>query len=166
VLDLVFGVSEMWKATIDSNDKSVYGHIRTMEDLTMSMKLSSKLGLFALSIVLAGCERDISYAGDVQPLLLEYCAECHDDTGEGVAASGFSVSSYDSVMKGTKFGAVVIPGSSISSSLYHLVAQKTAPEIQMPPHHKQSLSAGRGAPLEEEQVEIIRAWIDQGAKNN
>jgi hypothetical protein len=47
-----------------------------------------------------------------------------------------------------------------------VVAQKTAPEIQMPPHHKQSLSVGRGTSLPDDKVEIIRAWIDQGAKRN
>ncbi len=122
--------------------------------------------LVVLCIGLVGCERQISFADDVQPILLEHCAECHDQGGEGLAATGFSIRDYDSVISGTKFGPVVIPGSSISSSLYLLIAQKTAPEIQMPPHHEESLPVGRGAALSEHKVEIIRVWIDQGAKNN
>ena len=47
-----------------------------------------------------------------------------------------------------------------------VIAQKTAPEIQMPPHHQQSLATGFGDALPENKVDIIRAWIDQGAKNN
>jgi hypothetical protein len=132
----------------------------------MASKLLLDVGLFALCIGLVGCERQTSYTNDVQPIFFEHCAECHDQAAEGITASGFSVRDYDSVMSGTKFGAVVIPGSSISSSLYLVVAKKTAPEIQMPPHHKQSLSVGRGAALSEDKVEIIRSWIDQGAKNN
>jgi hypothetical protein len=123
-------------------------------------------GLVALCIYLVGCERQVSFSDDVQPILLEHCAECHNQGGEGLTASGFSVRDYDSVFGGTKFGPVVIPGSSAASSLYLLIAQKTAPEIQMPPHHEQSLSGGRGAALSEHNVEIIRVWIDQGAKNN
>ena len=124
------------------------------------------VGIFTLFIGLFGCERQISFADDVRPLFLEYCINCHDQAGEGYAASGFGVQDYDSVMRGTKFGPVVVTGSSSSSALYLVVAQKTAPEIQMPPHHKESFAKGRGIVLPENQVEIIRAWIDQGAKNN
>lgn len=132
----------------------------------MTTKLSLTAGLFSLCIGLVGCERNISFTNDVQPIFLQYCAECHNQVGEGSEASDFNVTDYDSVMSGTKFGAVVVPGSSISSTLYLLISEKTAPEIQMPPHHDQSLSAGRGAALPEDKIEIIRLWIDQGAKDN
>lgn len=125
-----------------------------------------KLGIVALCWGLFGCEGAVSFADDVQPIFAEYCAECHRQTGEGIATSGFSVGDYDSIMKGTKFGPVVIPGSSDSSALYLVVAQKTAPEIQMPPHHDRSFAEGRGAPLSDSQVDTIKRWIDQGAKNN
>jgi uncharacterized membrane protein len=139
---------------------------RNTEDWTMASKLFLCTGLIAVYIGIVSCERQVSYANDVQPILNEYCAECHSQAGEGHAASGFSVADYNSVISGTKYGQVVIPGSSISSSLYLLIAQKTAPEIQMPPHHEESLSVGRRTALAEEKVEIIRAWIDQGAKDN
>ena len=44
-----------------------------------------------VTIGLAGCERQISYAADVQPVLDKYCIECHANSGEGEAASGFAV---------------------------------------------------------------------------
>ncbi len=132
----------------------------------MALKLALAIGLFILCVGIAGCERQVSFARDVHPIFVEFCAECHDQEGEGLEASGFSVRDYESVMKGTRYGAVVMPGSSISSSLYLLVAQKTAPEIQMPPHHKESLSVGRRMPLADDKVETIRLWIDQGAKDN
>jgi hypothetical protein len=137
-----------------------------VEDGTMDFQLTLRLALLVLCIGLAGCERRISFANDVQPILREHCAECHDQVGEGMVASGFSVRDYNSVMSGTRFGPVIVPGSSISSSLYLMIAEKTAPEIRMPPHHIQSLSAGRSAPLSEDNVEIIGLWIDQGAKDN
>jgi hypothetical protein len=62
--------------------------------------------------------------------------------------------SYESVMKGTKFGPVIVPESSESSSLYLMVAGKTDPSIQMP-HGKAALS--------DEQITTIRLWIDKGA---
>jgi hypothetical protein len=100
------------------------------------------------------------------PILQASCLECHNNTGEGVVASKFSVVDYASVMKGTSLGPVVVPGSSISSTLYRVVAGKTSPEIRMPPHHSDALAEGRGESLGAEQIEIIAGWIDQGAKDN
>ncbi|NNF52621.1 MAG: hypothetical protein HKN59_09315 [Gammaproteobacteria bacterium] len=132
----------------------------------MALKTTSAIGLLVVCIGVAGCERNVSFASDVQPILLENCAECHGQAGEGYETSSFSVLDYESVMTGTQYGAVVDPGSAISSSLYLLVAKKTAPEIQMPPHHEVSLAVGRRAALPDEDVETIRLWIDQGAKDN
>jgi len=126
-----------------------------------------KVGIIALTMQLLGCgESEVSFSSEVLPIFNEHCIECHDRGGEGIVASGFSVQDYDNVMKGTDLGPVVVPGSAISSTLYLVVAQKTAPEIHMPPHHSEAWAEGRGVPLSEDQVEIIQAWIDQGANNN
>ena len=126
----------------------------------------SKVGVLALGIGLVGCDREVSFADDIQPILVASCIECHDKSAEGYATSGFSLGDYDSVMKGTNFGPVVVPDSSMSSSLYLLVAHKTDPQIHMPPHHGDAMAEGRGDPLSEDQIETIRAWIDQGAMDN
>ena len=132
----------------------------------MTSKTLLEVGIFALCIGLFGCERQISFADDVQPILFERCIECHDQAGEGIVSSGFSVRDYDSVMSGTKFGPVVVPESSMSSALYLVVSGKTDPQIRMPPHHDDALAEGRGTPLTDNHIEIIRTWIDQGAQNN
>jgi len=123
-------------------------------------------GIFAVCIGLIGCERQIGFTDDVQPILLAHCISCHDKSAEGYESSGFSLGDYDGVMKGTNFGPVVIPNSSISSSLFLVIAHKTSPEIHMPPHHEDALAEGRGISLTEDQIEIIGVWIDQGAQNN
>lgn len=132
----------------------------------MPSKILLNISCLSLCLGLLGCERAVSFATDVQPILNESCGECHDRTGEGSVSSGFSVNSYDDVMKGTDLGVVVIPGSSESSNLYRVIAGMTAPEIRMPPHHQESLSKGRGRPLDQQQIDIIKRWIDQGAKDN
>lgn len=133
----------------------------------MPAKLLFSLVLFALVTHLSGCGRgDVSFSADVQPILQERCLECHNDSGEGAAISNFSVVDYASVMKGTAFGPVVVAGSSISSTLYLVVAGKTAPEIRMPPHHTESFAEGRGESLSADELETIAKWIDQGAKDN
>ena len=131
--------------------------------------LSMRMAFTAVALVsvgLSGCEKQVSYSADIQPILDNYCIECHANTGEGEAASGFAVDDYQAVMQGTQFGPVVIAGSSMSSSLYLVVAMKTDPQIHMPPHHDESLAEGRGFALSEQNIKLIGDWIDQGAKDN
>ena len=66
--------------------------------------------------------------------------------------------SYESLMKGTKFGPVIVPGNALSSSLVILIEGKADPAIKMPHGSLQMI------PLKER--EIIKKWIQQGAKNN
>ncbi len=124
------------------------------------------LGPVAVCAALCGCERQVSFANDIQPILADSCIACHDQAGEGEASSGLSLETYDDLMQGTRFGQVVVAGSPESSALYLTVAQKTAPEIHMPPHHEDKLAQGKGVPLNDREVETIRLWIEQGAPNN
>jgi len=123
--------------------------------------------IFTTLLVVAGCgTREISFARNVMPILQANCVECHSGSGEGLAKSGLDLTAYDHLMKGTKFGPVVVPGDSTSSTLYRVVSHRVDPRIQMPPHHDESLATGRKPALEMEQIENIRSWIDQGALNN
>lgn len=132
----------------------------------MSPKLPILLPIALAGIALTGCERQVSFSADVQPILDNYCVSCHSGAGEGEAASGFAVNDYESVMQGTKFGKVVVPGSPMSSSLYLVVTEKVDPKIHMPPHHDESLAEGRGFALSRTNIETIGTWIEQGAKDN
>ncbi len=133
----------------------------------MKAQIAYSVGAIALTLQFVGCDRDkVSFAADIQPILERSCIECHTSAGEGTTASGFSVSDYASVMKGTALGPVVVPGSSMSSSLYLVIAGKTAPEIRMPPHHEESWAEGRGVPLSAAEIDMVEAWIDQGARDN
>ena len=131
--------------------------------------LNKKIPVFvlvAMTAPLTGCDRTVSYKSDIQPVFDAYCAECHTPGSEGFDTSGFNVSNYETVMKGTRLGPVVEAGSAISSTLYLVIAQKAAIEIQMPPSRKHSLAEGRGKELPDNKVDSIQRWIDQGAKNN
>ena len=102
-------------------------------------------------------EHKPGYTADVRPILDKHCVECHMPDMEGAKKSGFQIDSYASIMKGTKFGPVIVPGSSESSTLYILVAGKADPTINMP-HGKQ--------PLTPDEINTIKHWIDQGAQEN
>jgi len=124
----------------------------------------------ALSIatvaIASGCTKEVSYSKDVKPIISASCLECHDGKGEGSEESGLILVSYEDLMQGTKFGQVVVPGDSESSTLYRLIGHKADPKIQMPPHHKETVASKRMAPLTDKQIENIKTWINQGAKNN
>ena len=112
------------------------------------------------TMLLVGCgaqEATVSFQNDVQPLISKYCSECHVPGGDGAVKSGFVIDTYASVMKGTKYGPVVVAGDPLSSSLYRLVAGKVDPSIQMP-HGKEALAP--------EEIVTIERWIEQGAKDN
>lgn len=107
-----------------------------------------------------GCSRaapPVSFLKDVQPVLNARCGACHAPGQPGYEASGLSTASYDALMKGTKFGPVVIPGDALSSTLTMLVEGRADPSIRMP-HGDQ--------PLAETEQKILHDWVAQGAKNN
>ena len=120
------------------------------------------IGWFLLPLVLAGCSNDkpskISYVQDVQPILQQHCIECHNQSGSGFLASGLDMSSYQNLMKGTKYGPVIKAGDSVSSTLVILVEGRADPSLKMP--------HGSNDPLTAEQTKMLRIWIDQGALQN
>jgi hypothetical protein len=125
----------------------------------MKMRTATlSLSLLAGALALTACSGDKSpsYQANIKPLLDSKCIQCHVPGGAGFEKSGLRLDSYENIMKGTKFGAVVVPGSRVSSTLYRLVSGQADPSIRMP--HGQD-------PLPQADVEMIGAWIDQGAKN-
>ncbi len=122
-----------------------------------------KLAVIPFVVALAGCHRDVSFNKDVHPILEARCMSCHAPGAPGCVASGFSVATYQTVMKGTRFGHVVIPGSSAASTLVRLVNHEADPSIAMPKSHVPGAPSEWLAP---EQIKMIQTWIDQGAKDN
>jgi uncharacterized membrane protein len=108
----------------------------------------------------AGCARkqEVSYQKDVAPLLEKHCAACHTPGQSGYVVSGFELKDYQSLMKGTSFGPVVLPGDPLTSVLVMLIEGRADPSINMP--------HGGVNPLTKEEIATIHLWVEQGAKNN
>ena len=114
--------------------------------------------LVSSALLLAACgEKVISYKADIQPILQQYCVECHAEGGKGYEKSGLLLTNYEGVMKGTRFGSIIKPGDALSSTLIMLVEGRADPSIKMP-HGKESLP--------KEKIELLKQWVKQGAKNN
>jgi hypothetical protein len=99
----------------------------------------------------------VTYAANIKPMLEKSCTKCHD--GEKPKAK-LRLDSLEGVLKGGEDGKVVLPGNSAGSMLVHNIAHAGDPDGYMPPPRNK---AGIG-PLTKEQIGLIRAWIDQGAK--
>jgi uncharacterized membrane protein len=108
----------------------------------------------------AGCagKQEVSYQKDVAPLLSKHCAACHTPGQAGYVVSGFELKDYESLMKGTSFGPVVLPGDALTSVLVMLIEGRADPSINMP--------HGGANPMTKEEIATIRLWVEQGAKNN
>lgn len=126
-----------------------------MTKRTVILLSLSALAIAAMQTGCGGGGKAPTYQTDIKPLLEAKCVSCHVPGGEGYEKTGLRLDSHEAIMKGTKFGAVVVPGSSISSTLYRLVSGQADPSIRMP--HGQ-------AALPDADVATIAAWIDQGAK--
>jgi hypothetical protein len=121
--------------------------------------VKSVLLAFLVVGLLAACgrERTVSFKRDVMPILKENCLQCHSGSGQGANQSGLRMDNYEDLMKGTKHGPVVVPGSSLNSVFNQVVEGRVDKSIAMP-HGGQSLS--------EEDIKTLKTWVDQGAKNN
>lgn len=127
----------------------------------------------------------VTFAADIKPIFEASCVRCH---GAQRPKGGIRLDSLDAALKGGEHGKVVIPGKSAESELVIAVA-RLDPKKAMPPQPRggqggnrpgapggvsgSRTNAASGArpnmpppakPLTAEQVGLIRAWIDQGAK--
>ena len=115
------------------------------------------LGLFPLAMVACG-ESTISFSQDVKPILDTYCMECHQPGGQGEVVSGFGMATHESLLKGARFGPMVIAGDAEGSNMLVLMEGRADPSISMP--------HGQQDPVSKKDIQTIRSWIVQGARNN
>ena len=118
------------------------------------------IALCLFPLMMAGCsgEPAVSYSQDVKPILEQNCMQCHQVGGEGQVASGFSMASYADLMKGTRNGPMIIAGDVEGSNLLVLMEGRADPSISMP--------HGQNEPVSKQDIQTIRLWVEQGAKNN
>jgi mono/diheme cytochrome c family protein len=106
----------------------------------------------------ASTKTGVTYATDIKPIFDASCVKCH--SGDKPKAK-LKLDSLENALKGSKDGKVVIAGDSAKSPLVQSIAHATSDQdAWMPPlHNKANIG-----PLTPEQIGLIRAWIDQGAK--
>ena len=133
------------------------------------MKHLAALAAFGLATTLALADPDLSklppastktgitYATDIRPIFEVSCFRCH---GEEKQKANLRLDKLDQIPKGTGKGDVINPTDATKSVLL-IAVSGLDPQNAMPPSRKGQPSKGALTP---EQVGLVRAWIDQGAK--
>jgi mono/diheme cytochrome c family protein len=91
----------------------------------------------------------VNYYRDIEPVLNASCVSCHQAS---MAAGGLRLDAPESLLQGGASGKAVVPGKADRSLLYTRLTVTT--DKRMPP-------VGM---VTEEQLALIRAWINLGAK--
>src|SRR5438034_5057814 len=120
--------------------------------------LPKLIGLLALATTVIEAEPSptIDYSA-VDAIFTEHCLECHASQDP---EAKLVMESFDLLMKGGESGGVIVPGKSEESLLVRLIegrVEKDGKKLIMPPGKKREK-------LKPEQIALIRAWIDAGAK--
>lgn len=104
----------------------------------------------------SAAKKTVSYKKDIKPLFEKSCINCH---GPKKRPKGkFRVDTRELALKGGSEGVAIIPGKSDKSPLTYYISYQVV-DYEMPPEGKKDYPK-----LNKEQIGLVRAWIDQGAK--
>jgi mono/diheme cytochrome c family protein len=108
--------------------------------------------LMALGAVLADPASPVDYDRDVKPILVQKCVGCH---GADKQKADLRLDTAAAAIKGGNSGEAIVPGKAGESLLIQAVTVAEGVEA-MPPKESDRLTP--------QQIAILKAWIDQGAK--
>lgn len=107
----------------------------------------------------ASTKQGVTYAADIQPIFAKSCYPCHSAKTPKPKGK-LKLDTLKAVLKGGEDGPALVPGDSAKSDMVAMVSHLGDPDDYMPPPKNK----GHIEPLTKEQIGLIRAWIDQGAK--
>ncbi len=104
-------------------------------------------------------KKGLTFEKDIKPIFEKSCFKCHGPDVEKPKGK-LRLDTVANAMKGGENGPNIIAGSSAKSTLVHSIAGIGEEDTEMPPKNNKA----KIPPLTKEQIGLIRAWIDQGAK--
>ncbi|WP_417391721.1 DUF1549 domain-containing protein [Gimesia sp.] len=126
--------------------------IRTVACFTVALCASSVSGLFTASA--SAADKQVSFYQHIRPILQAQCAGCHhprNPEGEYV------VTDFSHLLKGGESQTkAIVPGKPDESYLVQLIT----------PHGNEAEMPKAKTPLSPDQIQLVRSWIQQGARND
>jgi len=114
-------------------------------DFCLAFKLSISLAVLALFSCSAVAQDNVDFVNDIKPIFEKHCISCHGPEKE----ESFRMDDADDTL------AYVEPGDAEESDLYLVLVSDDEEELMPPPED--------GIPMTEAQIELVKAWINQGA---
>jgi len=111
----------------------------------MAISDEGEMGVAEFEVNVIGEKKEVSYRCDVKPIIDRRCLGCHGTRG------GLTLATYEDIIKGGTKGKVIVPGDSKSSSLIDSVENGKMAVLSS---------------LTPDEEDIVKKWIDEGAKNN
>ena len=112
--------------------------------------LSAVLALISLLPAGAAAQSGVQFfSHEVRPIMERTCWNCHSDQ---IQSSGLDLSSREGALLGGLRGPAIVPGNAADSLLFRQVAGIEGPAMPL------------GVPLTEEEIEVFRTWINEGAE--
>lgn len=99
-------------------------------------------------------KQGVTFAADIKPIFEKSCVKCH---GPKKQKAGLRLDSAEAAIHGSDDGPVFDIGQSATSLMISNVARVGIEDDWMPP-------IDEGKPLTQDEIALVRAWIDQGAK--
>src|ERR1700679_2419487 len=116
----------------------------------MVLRLSAVFCIFAVVLAAQTAPPAVDYDSQIHPIFAAKCFSCHSDEKR---SGGLSLFKYEDVLNGGRSGGAVRPGKSADSLLMMRVTGETQPRMPLV-----------GTPLTDQEIALLRAWIDQGAR--
>ncbi len=110
-----------------------------------SMCLTFAFLLYAPLVSAQDAVENVDFVKSVKPILEKYCVSCHGE----IDPDSFRIDIKDEAMD------YLVEGSSDDSDIYLVMVSEDEDELMPPPDEEN--------PMAENEIELIKAWIDQGA---
>jgi len=128
--------------------------------LTLTGSFAAGLGALAQTATLppASTKEGVTYDTDIKAIFDSSCVKCH---GAQKPKARLQLNSLAGALKGSKDGPILKVGDSANSFIVKSTAHLTQDQDSWMPPLKNKAGI---KPLTADQIGLIRAWIDQGAK--
>ena len=98
--------------------------------------------------------RPVDFSVDIRPILAKRCFACHGPDHDAREAD-LRLDTQDGALEKRNKRAAIVPGDSSASELFQRISRND--DQRMPP-------IDAGEPVSREEIELIRQWIDDGAR--
>ncbi len=97
----------------------------------------------------SGSAAAVDFVGDIKPIFVKHCYECH---GPGEERGGLSLAQHALALAGGDTAPAIVPGSADASLMVKRVTGGQPPAMPLDRE-----------PLADAEIELLKLWIDQGA---